>query len=135
MTNRVMTPKEVLEYGQRILVFPSKQSKMKREFLVENGKIFQEFTLFSEGSSFTLKANPVEIFEIYPRIERVYSRPSKGILLAQRSGQYSSKDKRLLPLVKTGKGLPSTSRLPEKRIQVALEYLEYLDRIRHKQIG
>lgn len=135
MSRHVMTPNEVLEYGQRLILFPEQTVGNKREFFVKDGRIYQEFTLFSGDDKFTMNANPVEIFDIYHLIERVYSRWTKGILLAQRQDHSSKENRSFLPLVKTGKGLPKKTDLPEKRIEVAIQYLDYLDRKRHKQLG
>ncbi|GGD03187.1 hypothetical protein [Enterococcus wangshanyuanii] len=100
-----MTPEEVLKYGKRIVLFQKGKGRGKREFIIQDNRVFQQAIEYIEGCRHIIESNQVEIMDIYNEIERVYSQKNKGVLIARRAGNYKSNQKRLLPLRKTGKGM------------------------------
>ncbi|MGM0220155.1 hypothetical protein [Enterococcus sp. AZ126] len=108
MPTTTMTPEEVLKYGKRVILFQKGKGRHKEEFVIQDNRIFQQAFLFIGDRKHIRKTNPVEIMDIYDQIERVYSQQRKGVLIARRSGNYESNQKRLLPLKKTGKGMGAT---------------------------
>ncbi|MCA5014540.1 MULTISPECIES: hypothetical protein [unclassified Enterococcus] len=105
MTTTNMTPEEVLKYGKRVVLFQKGKGRHKQEYVIEDYRLYQRSYLFIDKRKHIITTNPVEIMDIYDQIERVYSRQTKGVLIARRSGNYESNRKRLLPLKKTGKGM------------------------------
>lgn len=105
MPTTIMTPEEVMKYGKRIVLFSEKKGRTPRIFVIEDNRIFQEAVYFFSDRKCVTQTNPVKIKDIYNQIECVYSQKRKGVLLARRSGNYHSNQKRLLPLRKTGKGM------------------------------
>lgn len=111
MPTTTMTPEEVLKYAKRVVLFQKGKGRKKREFIIQDHKIFQQEILYIEGGKYISKTEPIDIldiYDIYDQIERVYSQKNKGVLLARRSGNYKSNQTRLLPLRKTGKGMGET---------------------------
>lgn len=100
----IMTPEEILIYGKRVVLFPEKGSKAHKIYYVQDGHLVRFTKLWTEGVPVDIYHSPVEIGDIYHLIERVYSKKSKGILIARRSGNRESH----LPLKKTGKGIGVT---------------------------
>lgn len=131
MPTTVMTPEEVLKYGKRIVLFSEGKRRNTRVFIVEDGHIFQQVELIMFDRKNLIRTNPVEIMDIYNKIERVYSRQRKGVLIARRSGNYQSNKKRLLPLKKTGKGMGEmvSSRELAARAYTLLDTLENREQI------
>lgn len=108
MPTNIMTPEEVLQYGKRVILFQKGKGRRKREFIIQDNRIFQQAIEYIEGCRHIIESNPVNIMNIYNEIERVYSQKNKGVLIASRSGNYKSNQTRLLPLRKTGKGMGET---------------------------
>lgn len=131
MPTTVMTPEEVLKYGKRIVLFSEGKRTNTRVFVVEEGRIFQQAILIMFEKRHVVKTNPVDIMDIYDKIERVYSQQRKGVLIARRSGNYKSNQKRLLPLKKTGKGMGEMV----SSLDVAKKAYELLETVEnHEQI-
>lgn len=105
MTTTNMSPEEVLKYGKRIVLFSEGKGRNPRKYVIEDYRIFQESYLYAENFKHVITGEPIDIMDIYDKIERVYSKKTKGILIARRSGNYRSNRQRLLPLRKTGKGM------------------------------
>lgn len=108
MPTTIMTPEEVLKYGKRVILFQKAKGRRKREFIIQDNRIFQQAVEYIEGCRHIIESNLVDIMDIYNEIERVYSQKNKGVLIASRSGNYKSNQTRLLPLRKTGKGMGET---------------------------
>lgn len=105
MATTIMTPEEVMQYGKRLVLFSEGKRRNPRIFVIEDGRIFQQATLYFSDRTHVTKTNPVEIMDIYNQIERVYSCKRKGVLLARRSRKQHNTQQRVLPLKKTGKGM------------------------------
>ena len=105
MPTTTMTPEEVLKYGKRVVLFQKGKRRHRQEYVIEDYRLLQRSYLFFDNRKHIITRNPVEIMDIYDQIERVYSRQTKGVLIARRSGNYESNRLRLLPLKKTGKGM------------------------------
>lgn len=118
MTTTNMSPEEVLKYGKRIVLFSEGKGRNSRIYVIEDYRIFQESYLYFDDRKHITKRNPVEIMDIYNKIERVYSRKTKGVLIARRSGNYKSNQQRLLPLRKTGKGMCELITHKERSLEV-----------------
>ncbi|MEI5992345.1 hypothetical protein A5881_003901 [Enterococcus termitis] len=112
MPTAIMTPEEVLKYGQRVVVFArdKNRNKQRETYFIENQRLVKKSKLWVDGQAqaVTYIDQSQDIEDLYPFIERVYSRQTKGVLIARRSGNYESNQRRPLPLRKTGKGMGGT---------------------------
>lgn len=121
----IMTPEEILKYGKRVVLFPEAGSKSHKIYYVDGHTLVRHTILWTEGRPIDVYHSPCSIEDIYPHIERVYSRNTKGILIARRSG--NRKQKHPAPLRKTGKGMGITLKKP-KSINV-YQQLELVEKI------
>lgn len=101
----IMTPEEVLRYGKRVMLFSESGSKARKTYYVDGSKLLRYTVLWSEGRKIDVYHSPCTIESVYPYIERVYSRKTKGVLIARRFGNRTSNRKKNTPLKKTGKGM------------------------------
>ena len=112
--NGVLTEEEVLLYGKRIFLFERPKTREREIYYVENDRVYRYGLLINNGVKFEINYKMSLIEEIYPYIERVYAQKTKGVLIAQRSGNWSSNQLQQMPLRKTGKGIPKTTPNKEK---------------------
>lgn len=112
MPTTIMTPEDVMRLGRRIILFPKPGMKGRETYFIQDGRLFQRGKLFIDGQQIEVELvdQSMYIEDVYPYIERVYSRSSKGILLARRSGSREGNKRYPLPLKKTGKGMGDTLR-------------------------
>lgn len=130
----IMTPEEVLKYGKRVVLFPDAGSKAHKIYYVDGHKLVRHTILWTEGRPIDVYHSPCSIEDIYPHIERVYSRNTKGILIARRAGNQNQKH--LAPLRKTGKGMGITLKKPKpidiyQQLEVVEKIIQKNARIHH----
>lgn len=110
MPTNIMTPEEVLKYGQRVVLFArgKNRNKQRETYFIENQRLLKKSKLWIDGQAITYIDQSKDIEELYPFIERVYSQKQKGVVIAKRCNHYTHDKRQQLPLKKTGKGMGET---------------------------
>ncbi|WP_321386427.1 hypothetical protein [uncultured Enterococcus sp.] len=105
MPTTIMTPEEVMKYGKRIALMPEKNMKGRDTYFIEDGRLTRKEKVITGGIQSMFKDQSVSIEDIYPFIEMVFNRKTKGTVIARRHGNRESNENRQLPLKYTGRGM------------------------------
>lgn len=131
----ICTPEEVMTFGKRVHLFPEPGTRARKVYYVqENHCLVQQSILWEAGQRLVVRHHPVTIDEIYAKIERVYSRETKGVLIARRATRPQGNRRQWCPLKKTGKGIGATR---VQRSPLAIyHHVQHLENVvqRHQQL-